>query len=111
MAKDGPAAKAAIQRGDIIIKFNGATVHDEHELPEMVASTPLHQAVPLEVIRGSKHLTLTARRPKVDSANPVRRQKSAISRRMTSFISTRARAFPDVPARGRGPCDLAAGLA
>jgi serine protease Do len=58
--KDGPAAKAAIQRGDIIIKFNGATVHDEHELPEMVASTPLNQAVPVELIRGSKHLTLTA---------------------------------------------------
>jgi serine protease Do len=58
--KDGPAAKAAIERGDIIIKFNGETVHDEHELPEMVASTPLNQAVPVEVIRGSKHLTVTA---------------------------------------------------
>jgi len=58
--KDGPAAKAAIQRGDIIVKFNGETVHDEHELPEMVASTPLNRAVPVEVIRGGKHLTLTA---------------------------------------------------
>jgi serine protease Do len=58
--KDGPAAKAAIQRGDIIAKFNGQTVHDEHELPEMVASTELNKAVPVEVIRGDKHLTLTA---------------------------------------------------
>lgn len=58
--KGGPAAKAAIQRGDIIVKFNGQVVHDEHELPEMVASTPLNQAVPVEVIRGNKHLTLTA---------------------------------------------------
>ena len=56
--KDGPAAKAAIQRGDIMIKFNGATVHNEHELPEMVASTPLNKAVPVEVIRGNKHVTL-----------------------------------------------------
>jgi len=31
--------------------------------------------------------SLTARRPKVDSATPVRRQKSAISRRMASFIA------------------------
>src|ERR1043166_9386874 len=30
--------------------------------------------------------SLTARRPKVDSATPVRRQKSAISRRMASFM-------------------------
>ncbi len=58
--KDGPAAKANIQRGDIIIKFNGQTVHDEHELPEMVASTALNKAVPVEVIRGNKHVTLTA---------------------------------------------------
>jgi serine protease Do len=58
--KDGPAAKANIQRGDIIIRFNGETVHDEHELPEMVASTALNKAVPVEVIRGNKHITLTA---------------------------------------------------
>jgi serine protease Do len=58
--KDGPAAKADIQRGDIIIKFNGETVHDEHELPEMVASTALNRAVPVEVIRGNKHVTLMA---------------------------------------------------
>ena len=60
-AEGGPAAKAGIQRGDIIIKFNGETVHDEHELPEMVASTPLNKAVPVEVIRGNKHMTLTAK--------------------------------------------------
>jgi serine protease Do len=58
--KDGPAGKAGIQRGDIIIKFNGETVHDEHELPEMVASTSLKKSVPIEVIRGDKHITLNA---------------------------------------------------
>src|SRR5581483_2737622 len=31
--KNGPAAKAGIERGDIVIKFNGREVHDEHELP------------------------------------------------------------------------------
>ena len=51
--KDGPAGKAGVQRGDIITKFNGETVHDEHELPEMVASTSLKKSVPIEVIRGS----------------------------------------------------------
>jgi serine protease Do len=58
--KDGPAGKAGVQRGDIIIKFNGETVHDEHELPEMVASTSLKKSVPIEVIRGDKHVTLNA---------------------------------------------------
>ena len=58
--KDGPAGKAGVQRGDIITKFNGETVHDEHELPEMVASTALKKSVPIEVIRGDKHVTLSA---------------------------------------------------
>jgi len=58
--KDGPAGKAGVQRGDIIVKFNNETVHDEHELPEMVASTSLKKSVPIEVIRGDKHLILNA---------------------------------------------------
>jgi len=57
---DGPAAKAGIERGDIITKFNGETVHDEHELPEMVAATPIGKQVPVEVIRNGKHVTLHA---------------------------------------------------
>jgi serine protease Do len=57
---DGPAAKAGIERGDIIAKFNGETVHDEHELPEMVAATPIGKQVPIEVIRNGKRVTLDA---------------------------------------------------
>jgi serine protease Do len=57
--KTGPAAKAGIQRGDIIAKFDGAIVHDEHELPEMVAQTAIGKSVPIEVIRGGKHLPLS----------------------------------------------------
>jgi serine protease Do len=57
---DGPAAKAGIERGDIITKFNGETVHDEHELPEMVAATPIGRQVSVEVIRNGKHMTLNA---------------------------------------------------
>jgi serine protease Do len=57
---DGPASKAGIGRGDIITKFNGETVHDEHELPEMVAATPIGREVPIEVIRNGKHIILNA---------------------------------------------------
>ncbi len=56
--KDSPAAKAGIKRGDVIIKFNGKDVHEQHELPELVAETPINKNVPIEVIRGGKHLTL-----------------------------------------------------
>src|SRR5579871_632500 len=56
--KEGPALKAGIQRGDIIVKFNNLPVQDEHQLPELVAQTPIGDTVPVEVIRNGKHLTI-----------------------------------------------------
>jgi serine protease Do len=56
--KEGPALKSGIQRGDIIVKFNGLPVQDEHQLPELVAQTPIGDTVPVEVIRNGKHLTI-----------------------------------------------------
>jgi len=53
-----PAAKAGVERGDVIVKFNGRTVADQHALPEMVAVTGIGKTVPLEVIRDGKHQTL-----------------------------------------------------
>jgi len=58
--KGGPAAKAGIERGDIIVKFDGQDVHDQHDLPELVAQTQLNKSVPVEVVRGGKHLTIDA---------------------------------------------------
>jgi serine protease Do len=54
----GPAQKAGIKRGDIILKFNGAPVPDEHHLPEMVAQTAIGKTVPVEVLRDGKHQTI-----------------------------------------------------
>ena len=56
--KDGPAAKSGLERGDVVLKFDDKDVHDEHELPVLVANTPINKKVPVEVVRNGKHQTL-----------------------------------------------------
>jgi serine protease Do len=56
--KSSPADKAGIERGDIVIKFNGKDVHDEHELPTYVAQTPINKTVDVIVLRNGKPKTL-----------------------------------------------------
>ncbi len=47
----GPAEKAGIKRGDVIVSFNGKKINEMKELPYIVASTPIGATVPVVVIR------------------------------------------------------------
>jgi serine protease Do len=47
----GPADKAGIKRGDVIVGFNGKEIRNSYELPYIVASTPVGKVVKVEVIR------------------------------------------------------------
>ena len=55
---DGPAEKAHIQNGDIILTFNGRPLKEMRTLPRVVAETAIDRAVPVEIWRGGKKLTL-----------------------------------------------------
>ncbi|NLJ27885.1 MAG: DegQ family serine endoprotease [Deltaproteobacteria bacterium] len=50
----GPAEKAGIKRGDVIVSFNGKEVKDNHELPAMVAGTPVGDEATVVVLRDGK---------------------------------------------------------
>lgn len=50
----GPAEKAGLQRGDVITTFNGATVKDSHELPSLVARTPVGEKAEVVILRNGK---------------------------------------------------------
>lgn len=55
----GPAAKAGIKAGDIIVVFDGKQVKDSNELPRLVAETPVGKTVDLQVVREKKEVRLS----------------------------------------------------
>ena len=56
---DGPAAKAGIKRGDVIVKFNEKEVSNMEQLPKIVAQTTPETNVNVEVVRDGKPLILS----------------------------------------------------
>ncbi len=58
VTKDGPAEKAGIKSGDVIVSFDGRDVGDEHELPQMVAATKPGKKVTIVVIRDGKEVRI-----------------------------------------------------
>lgn len=58
VTEGGPAAKAGVQAGDVIIGFDGREVVNMRGLPRIVAETPIGKKVAVEVIRGGRRQTL-----------------------------------------------------
>ncbi|HBH30109.1 MAG: Do family serine endopeptidase [Desulfofustis sp. PB-SRB1] len=58
VTKDSPAEKAGIERGDIITNFGGAGIEDSHDLPAVVAATPVNEEVEVIVMRDGAEKSL-----------------------------------------------------
>jgi serine protease Do len=67
---DSPADKGGIERGDVITAYNGKAVADSHDLPRMVAATPVDEKVTVTVMREGKtrNLPVTVGRLDAESA-------------------------------------------
>lgn len=63
---DGPAAKAKVQPGDVIVTFDGKDVTDMHRLPRIVADTEVDKTVEMQVIRKGKPVTLSVKIGKLE---------------------------------------------
>jgi serine protease Do len=80
----GPAARAGVQQGDVVIEVNGQPVTPDQSLAYLVAQQPVGARVPLTLVRGGQRLNVTvtmgerpsedelARLNGVDDANPVK---------------------------------------
>jgi serine protease Do len=55
---DGPAGEAGIERGDVIVEFDGKEIAEWRELPRVVAATPVNGPVDVVVIRNGKRKTV-----------------------------------------------------
>ncbi len=49
--KGGPAKAAGLERGDVVVSYDGKPINDSQELPLMVGRTPVGSTVKLELIR------------------------------------------------------------
>jgi len=58
VSKDGPADKAGVKVGDVIVEFDGKEVKDSGDLPIIVARTAVDKKIRMKVLRDKKELTL-----------------------------------------------------
>lgn len=68
---ESPAAKGGIQRGDVIVQFDGKDVTENDDLPLMVAETGVGKRVKVDIIRAGKRSTLEVRIAELKDEEPV----------------------------------------
>jgi len=53
----GPSAAAGLKAGDVIVSFDGKAVPNAHDLPKIVAQSPVNKEVDVVVVRDGKEVT------------------------------------------------------
>jgi serine protease Do len=109
----GPAARAGIEPGDVIIEFNGKPVERRDQLVSIVMATKPGSTVPIKVLRDRKEMSLnvtidelnlenesltTARRPNDDPDDPDVQETTGFGIELgplTSDMARRLRLPPD----------------
>lgn len=58
--ENSPASKAGLQKGDVVLEYNGQRVEGTEQFIRLVRETPVGRTVKLLVFRGGSTITLTA---------------------------------------------------
>ena len=59
VSKDGPAERAGVKVGDVIVEFDGKEIKDSNDLPLVVARTAVNKAARLKVLRDKREVMLS----------------------------------------------------
>jgi serine protease Do len=73
---DGPAAKAGIRQGDVIVGFNGESIKDSHDLPAIVAKSPVGQEATVTLRRDGNTQKVSVAIGKLPSEKMAREESS-----------------------------------
>jgi serine protease Do len=92
VSKDGPAERAGVKVGDVIVEFDGKEIKDSGDLPIIVARTPVDKKVRMKVLRDKKEVVLTVsvgelKEEEVAAAVPEKGELGMTVQRLTPQIA------------------------
>ncbi|GIX15666.1 MAG: serine protease [Paracoccaceae bacterium] len=71
VTEGGPAEKAGLQSGDVILTFDGREVSEMRDLPRMVADTPVGKKVDVGIFRDGRRMTVSVTLGRLEDAEPA----------------------------------------
>jgi serine protease Do len=67
----GPAKPGGIEPGDVIVKFDGKDIKEMHELPRVVADTPVGKTVEVIILRKGQEITKSIKVGRLEDSDRV----------------------------------------
>ncbi len=89
---NSPAAKAGLQVGDVIMRFNDKPVNQSSDLPPLVSATPVGDKASIEIMRKGKSETLQA---KIEELTDTTTAEAATESRKTELAGMQVRDLTD----------------
>lgn len=78
VAPGGPADKAGIEQGDVIVSFDGRIVEDSKDLPRIVASTTVGKTVTVKLFREGKEVERQAKVGEMEEENTTETEQGPV---------------------------------
>jgi serine protease Do len=92
VVKDGPADKAGIERGDVIVEFDGKEISESKDLPRIVAAVPVGKNVTVKLLKNGKTINKDVKIAQMEETTtatakaPVRKQMGITVQNITPEI-------------------------